>query len=121
MRDSPWKKRPQPLDHTVDIPPASTLPSLALLDRVLIPGGYLALTCFAAGAMGSELSDADLYRELHLQGGLAYTSESLRWIFSDLTEVELRRMHDEAPESALFGEEFLWAVLFRRDREPVSG
>jgi SAM-dependent methyltransferase len=90
---------------------------LALLDRVLAPGGYFALTCFAAGAMGSELPDADLYREGDLQGGLAYTPESLRWIFSDLTEVELRRMRDEPPESPRFGEAFLWTALLRREAE----
>ncbi|AEW99917.1 putative methyltransferase (plasmid) [Streptantibioticus cattleyicolor NRRL 8057 = DSM 46488] len=89
---------------------------LALLDRVLAPGGHLALTSFAVGeaGMGSELSDADLYRERDLQGGLAYTPDSLRWIFSDLMEVELRRMREEPPESALFGVAFLWTALFRR-------
>ncbi|GGO40750.1 methyltransferase [Streptomyces lasiicapitis] len=96
------------------LPPHRRVSYLALLDRVLAPGGHFALTCFAAGAMGSELPDADLYRESGLQGGLAYTPESLRWIFSELTEVELRRMRDESPESACFGEPFLWTVLFRR-------
>jgi hypothetical protein len=75
--------------------------------RVLAPGGHLALTCFAAGAMGSELPDVDLYRNARLDGGLAYTPESPRWIFADLTEVELRRMRDEPPESPRFGEPFL--------------
>jgi SAM-dependent methyltransferase len=88
---------------------------LALLDRLLAPGGHLALTCFAAGQMGSEVPDDELYRERQLGGGLAYTPESLRWIFSDLTEVELRRMRDEPAESEHFGEPFLWAALFRRD------
>lgn len=64
--------------------------------------------------MGSELSDAELYRRGRLDGGLAYAPESLRWIFSDLTEVELRRMRDEPAESPCFGEPFLWTALFRR-------
>ncbi|WP_329323424.1 MULTISPECIES: class I SAM-dependent methyltransferase [unclassified Streptomyces] len=116
-----------PYDLVVDsgcfhhLPPHRRVSHLALLDRLLTPGGHLALTCFAAGAMGSELSDADLYRELRLQGGLAYTPESLRRIFSELTEVELRRMRDESPESDLFGEAFLWTALFRRDAATVSG
>ncbi len=82
----------------------------------MAPGGHLALTSFAAGeaGTGSELADADLYRERALHGGLAYTPESLRWIFSDLVEVELRRMREEPPESALFGVTFLWTALFRR-------
>jgi SAM-dependent methyltransferase len=93
---------------------------LDLLDRLLAPGGHLALTCFAAGemgsdGMGSELPDAELYRERQLGGGLAYTPQSLRWIFSGLTEIDLRRMRDEPPESGYFGEPFLWTALFRRD------
>lgn len=94
---------------------------LALLDRVLAPGGHLALSCFASGAMGSELPDAQLYREGDLQGGLAYTPESLRWIFSDLTEVELRPMKDEPADSPYFGEAFLWVVLLRRETETAVG
>ncbi|WP_432590412.1 class I SAM-dependent methyltransferase [Streptomyces sp. HD1123-B1] len=99
------------------LPPHRRVSYLALLDRVLAPGGYLALTSFAAdeGGMGSELADADIYRERELRGGLAYTPESLRWIFSDLVEVELRRMREEPPESSLFGAAFLWTALFRRD------
>ncbi|MFJ4981327.1 class I SAM-dependent methyltransferase [Streptomyces coeruleorubidus] len=100
------------------LPPHRRISYLALLDDVLAPGGLFSLTCFAAGAdgMGSELSDADFYREANgLGGGLAYTPESLREIFSGLTEVELRRMRDEPEESACFGESFLWTALFRRD------
>ncbi|MGW1591399.1 class I SAM-dependent methyltransferase [Streptomyces sp. NPDC002386] len=111
-----------PYDLVVDsgcfhhLPPHRRVSYLALLDRALAIGGHLALTSFAAGeqGMGSELADADLYRERDLQGGLAYTPESLRRIFSDLTEVELRRMREEPPESALFGVSFLWTALFRR-------
>ncbi|MFI2261459.1 class I SAM-dependent methyltransferase [Streptomyces tubercidicus] len=100
------------------LPPHRRISYLALLDRALAPGGHLALTCFAAGEMGSELPDGDFYRQSRLHGGLAYTPESLRWIFSDLAEVELRRMHDEPPESPYFGEPFLWTALFRRDARP---
>ncbi|MFG2341059.1 class I SAM-dependent methyltransferase [Streptomyces yangpuensis] len=96
------------------LPPHRRVSYLALLDRLLAPGGHLGLTCFASGAMGSELPDAAFYREAGLQGGLAYTPESLRAIFADLTEVELRRMNDEPAGSALFGEPFLWTALLRR-------
>lgn len=101
------------------LPPHRRISYLALLDRCLTPGGHFALTCFAAGegGMGSELPDEELYRQGSLGGGLAYTDEELRGIFSvpDLTEIELRRMHDEAPGSPVFGESFLWAALFRRE------
>ncbi|WP_093714299.1 class I SAM-dependent methyltransferase [Actinacidiphila alni] len=95
------------------LPPHRRVSYLALLDRVLAPGGHLALSCFAAGAMGSELPDAAFYREGVLHGGLAYGPESLRRIFTGLTEVELRRMRDEPPDSPHFGEPFLWTALFR--------
>ncbi|SEL15789.1 class I SAM-dependent methyltransferase [Streptacidiphilus jiangxiensis] len=114
-----------PYDLVVDsgcfhhLPPHRRVGYLALLDRVLARGGHLALTVFAAGegGMGSELTDADLYRAGELQGGLAYNPEALRWIFSDLAEVELRRMREEPPESALFGVPFLWTALFRREAD----
>ncbi|HWM03842.1 MAG TPA: class I SAM-dependent methyltransferase [Actinophytocola sp.] len=96
------------------LPPHRRVSYRALLDRSLAPGGHLGLTCFAAGAMGSEVPDADLYRQGRLDGGLAFTREDLRWIFADLTEVELRRMHDEPAGSTCFGEPFLWTALFRR-------
>ncbi|MDK1475854.1 class I SAM-dependent methyltransferase [Streptomyces sp. 549] len=96
------------------LPPHRRVSYLALLDRALTPGGHFAMTCFAAGRMGSEVPDADLYRRLHLGGGLAYTDQSLRSIFSPLAVVESRAMRDEGPGSALFGEPFLWTVLFRR-------
>ncbi|BAJ32540.1 MULTISPECIES: class I SAM-dependent methyltransferase [Kitasatospora] len=111
-----------PYDLVVDsgcfhhLPPHRRISYLALLDRVLAPGGHLALTCFAAGegGMGSELPDADLYRTRDLAGGLAYTPAALRRIFGDLTEVELRRMRELPDEAELFGVPFLWTALFRR-------
>ncbi|GGU61109.1 methyltransferase [Streptomyces albospinus] len=99
------------------LPPHRRISYLALLDRALAPGGHFALACFAAGdqGMGSELPDTDFYRQSRLDGGLAYTPESLRHIFAGLTEREFRRMHDEPPESGHFGEPCLWTALFRRD------
>lgn len=95
------------------LPPHRRISYLALLDRALAPGGYFGLTAFTTDH-GSQRPDADFYRNPHLDGGLGYTPESLRWIFADLTEVELRRMRDEPPESGLFGVPFLWTALFRR-------
>ncbi|MEU0134772.1 class I SAM-dependent methyltransferase [Streptomyces sp. NPDC006296] len=100
------------------LPPHRRVSYLRLVERSLVPGGHLVLTCFASGAMGSELSDADLYGAAGLQGGLAYTPESLRWIFSGMEEVELRRMRDEPAGSPCFGEDFLWAALLRKPDGP---
>jgi len=91
---------------------------LALLDRVLAPGGHFALTCFTPGEpdTGSELPDAAFYRDARLHGGLAFSAESLRWIFSGLTEIEQRQMRDEPAESPYFGEPFLRTALFQRPK-----
>ncbi|MFD3514116.1 class I SAM-dependent methyltransferase [Streptomyces sp. NPDC058657] len=103
------------------LPPHRRISHLALLDRLLAPGGHFSLTCFAAGegGMGCEVPDAELYGQAapQLHGGLAYTPDALRRIFSavpGLEEVELRRMRDEPAASASFGESFLWTALFRR-------
>ncbi|SOD64256.1 Methyltransferase domain-containing protein [Streptomyces zhaozhouensis] len=102
------------------LPPHRRVSYLALVDRLLAPGGLLSLSCFAAGGMGSELPDEAFYRDASLYGGLAYSEENLRWIFSDLTAVRLRRMRDEPEESPHFGESFLWAALFRRPRPATA-
>ncbi len=101
------------------LPPHRRVSYLDLLDRVLAPGGHLALTCFAAGAMGSELPDEEFYRQGRLDGGLAYTPDALRWIFSDFTEIEVRRMEEQPSDAPVFGVPFLVAALFRRPAVPV--
>ncbi len=91
---------------------------LDLLDRHLAPGGWFGLSCFAAGedGMGTERPDAALYRDRTLHGGVAYTPDQLRHIFTGLplTETDLRRMRDEPADGPYFGASFLWTALFRR-------
>lgn len=99
------------------LPPHRRVSYQELLRRSLAPGGHFALTCFADGGAASELSDEEVYRAGGLQGGLAYTAGSLRWLFADLEEIELRRMRDEPDDSGRFGEPFLWTALFRRARD----
>lgn len=100
------------------LPPHRRISHLALLERLLAPGGYFSLVCFAAGRMGSELPDADLHRAGSLGGGLARTPEALRHVFAGLEETEPRAMRPQPPSSALFWEPFLWTALLRR---PVGG
>ena len=89
---------------------------LALLERHLKPGGHFGLACFAAGTgdpdSGTEVPDAQLYRDRSLHGGLAYTPDELRRLFGGYTEVELRPMR---AGTGLFGVPFLLAGLFRKD------
>jgi SAM-dependent methyltransferase len=95
------------------LPPHRRVSYLRLVERVLAPGGHLALTCFASGAMGSELPDERLYRDGSLHGGLAYSPAELRWIFSGLTEVEIRPMREQPEDGPLFGVPFLLTALFQ--------
>ncbi|CAM04781.1 methyltransferase family protein [Saccharopolyspora erythraea NRRL 2338] len=97
------------------LPPHRRVSYLELLDRLLVPGGHFGLACFASGAMGSELPDEEFYRRGSLEGGLAYTPEALRWIFTEYSEIELRAMAEQPPNSPLFGVPFLLAALFRRE------
>jgi SAM-dependent methyltransferase len=96
------------------LPPHRRISYLALLDRVLAPGGHLGLTCFAVGAMGCEVPDEQLYLDGRLHGGLAYTPDALRSIFRDFEEMQVRPMRELPPESPAFGASFLLTALFRR-------
>lgn len=51
---------------------------LELLDRALTPGGYFGLTCFAAGSMGAEITDWEVYRQRRMRGGLGSRRSSSR-------------------------------------------
>lgn len=96
------------------LPPHRRVSYLALLDRVLAPGGHLGLSCFASGAMGCELPDEQLYRDGRLHGGLAYTPDALRSIFSGFDEIDVRPMRELPPKSPVFGVPFMLTALFRR-------
>ncbi|MGV9263508.1 class I SAM-dependent methyltransferase [Kitasatospora sp. NPDC003701] len=96
------------------LPPHRRISYLALLERVLRPGGHLVVNAFAAGAMGSELPDEELYRNGRLDGGLAYTPDELRYLFSEFTEIEIRPMEPQGADSPLFGIPVLLSALFRR-------
>lgn len=98
------------------LPPHRRLSYRALLEATMRPGGRFGLACFAAGAMGSQAPDEDLYRDGSLAGGLGYSADELRHHLDWLTEVELRRMSSRAVGEATFGQDFLWAGLFERRR-----
>ncbi|HYQ74210.1 class I SAM-dependent methyltransferase [Cellulomonas sp.] len=121
-----WRPPAEPYDLVYDsgcfhhLPPHRRVSYRALLERTVRPGGRFGIACFAAGDGGHDdrggtgADDVDLYREGGLGGGLAYRAEDLRRAFGWLAEVELRRMRPAAGPGAAFGEDFLWAGLFRR-------
>jgi SAM-dependent methyltransferase len=80
----------------------------------LKPGGWFGLTCFRPEG-GSGLSDYEVYERRTLGGGLGYTEERLREIWSNgLTVRNIRQMKKPGAESGLFGEDFLWALLAQK-------
>lgn len=119
-----WTPPDEPYDVVYDsgclhhLPPHRRVSYRALLERTLRPGGRFGLACFAVGGhdgvTGSAVADTDVYRKRGLGGGLSYGADDLRRTFGWLTELELRRMRAAGPDQPVFGEEFLWAALFRR-------
>lgn len=85
-----------------------------LVVRALKPGGHFGLVCFRPEG-GSGYTDDEVYARGSLGGGLGYTEERLREIWSRGLEVRsIRQMRKPAADSGLFGEPFLWVMLARK-------
>jgi SAM-dependent methyltransferase len=85
-----------------------------LVVRALKPGGFFGLSCFRPEG-GSGYSDQQVYERGSIGGGLGYTDERLREIWSRGMDVRVvRRMNKPAAGSGLFGEDFLWVLLARK-------
>ncbi len=82
--------------------------------EALAPGGWFGLTCFRPEG-GSGYSDDEVYARRSLGGGLGYTQDRLREIWSGgLQVVSIRQMTKPDPASGLFGEPFLWSLWARK-------
>lgn len=80
--------------------------------RALAPGGRFGLVCFSPEG-GSGLTDREVYERRTLGGGLGYSEDRLRALWSDGFVVdELRPLRAGVP--GRFGEEFLTALLATR-------
>lgn len=85
-----------------------------LVARALRPGGWFGLTCFRPEG-GSGYSDQEVYERRSLGGGLGYTQERLREIWSGPLQVRVvRQMEQPGAGSGLFGERFLWVLLAQK-------
>jgi SAM-dependent methyltransferase len=85
-----------------------------LVVNALKPGGWFGLTCFRPEG-GSGLTDEEVYERGSLGGGLGYTEERLREIWSARLDVRVvRQMEKTAADSGLFGEPFLWVLLAQK-------
>jgi cyclopropane fatty-acyl-phospholipid synthase-like methyltransferase len=96
------------------VPPHRRQRYVDLVVGALRPGGWFGLTCFRPEG-GSGYSDDEVYERRSMGGGLGYTEERLREIWSAGLQVRaIRQMDEPAAESGLFGESFLWTVLAQK-------
>ncbi len=85
-----------------------------LVANALKSGGQFAMTCFRPEG-GSGLTDEQVYERGTLGGGLGYTDERLRDIWSTHFQIEsVRQMEKPSADSGLFGETFLWVMLAQK-------
>ncbi len=93
---------------------------IELIRKSLKCGGHFGLTCFAPGYSDEggptkEMTDWDVYREQTMNGGLAFSEEKVRALFSNYFEnLEFRRMASMSEGSELFGVRFLWTSLWKK-------
>ncbi|RIW37424.1 class I SAM-dependent methyltransferase [Bacillus salacetis] len=103
------------------IPPHRRMDYLTLVDSALKPGGCFALTTFMENGPlgGSSISDWEVYRQRSMRGGLGYSEEKLKSVFSRFEPIEIRDMRSIPAEESLFGVNGLRAALFRKpDKAP---
>ena len=103
------------------IPPHRRDQYVDLVANSLKPGGWFGLNCFRPEG-GSGYSDEEVYERRSMGGGLGYTEERLREIWSrqGLQVRVIRQMDKPGPGSELFGEDFLWVLLAQKITPPAQ-
>ncbi|MGP1908383.1 class I SAM-dependent methyltransferase [Metabacillus sp. JX24] len=91
--------------------PHRRLTYLQLLKKALKKDGRFGIVCFTTeGAAGTP--DWDVYRNGHLSGGIGYSEERFKEIFTkDFSIHTFRRMKKVRQPDKTFGEDFLWTSL----------
>jgi SAM-dependent methyltransferase len=96
------------------IPPHRRNQYVDLVVSALKPGGCFGLTCFRSEG-GSGFTDDEVYERRSMGGGLGYTEERLREVWSRGLQVRVvRQMLKPSADSGLFGESFLWVLLAQK-------
>jgi SAM-dependent methyltransferase len=96
------------------VPPHRRHQYVSLVAHALRPGGWFGLACFKPEG-GSGYSDAEVYERRSMGGGLGYTEERLREIWSGSMRIRLvRAMLEQSAGSAVFGRDFLWVLLAQK-------
>ena len=81
----------------------------------LARGGRFGIVAFAAGSMGSAATDLEIITSGEVEGGIGYSCEDLRMIFSTLEPIELRAQNPDV--RGAFSKDFLNAGLFGSQEE----
>ncbi|MBC7482241.1 MAG: class I SAM-dependent methyltransferase [Rhizobacter sp.] len=96
------------------LPPHRRRRYVKLVVDALRPGGWFGLTCFRPEG-GSGYSDDEVYAHRSLGGGLGYSEDRLRDIWSQGLQVRVvRQMVQPDAGSDLFGVDFLWVLLAQK-------
>lgn len=96
------------------LPPHRRRRYVELVVDALGPGGWFGLTCFRPEG-GSGYSDDEVYAHRSLGGGLGYSEDRLRDIWSQGLQVRVvRQMVQPDAGSDLFGVDFLWVLLAQK-------
>lgn len=100
------------------IAPHRRIDYVNLLNKALKPGGFFGITCFVENGIygGSTMTDWDIYRKRSIDGGLGYSPEKLKEIFTNFEVIEIRKMLDIKQPSDCFGISGLWTALFQKKK-----
>lgn len=99
------------------LPPHRRITYIELLKKILKPGGYFGLVCFAWGDdCADEVDDWEFYQQRR-RVGVAFSKERLIELFAPHFEiVEIRRYRNKVPDT-IQGLDFMWTCLFRTFRK----
>ncbi|MCL2512865.1 MAG: class I SAM-dependent methyltransferase [Oscillospiraceae bacterium] len=94
--------------------PHRRLTYLDLLDKVLISGGYLGLSCFAWGKnCADEVDDWEFYNS-GFHAGVAFTEGRLRGLFNKRYDTIYVREYKNGIRDTIQGLEFMLVCLFKK-------
>ena len=98
------------------LPPHRRKDYVELVGRALRPGGSYGLVCFRPDG-GSGYTDRQVYERGSLGGGLGYSADRLRaiWDRAPFSVRVLRQINKTDGQGPCFGEDFLWALLARKE------
>ena len=101
------------------LPPHRRITYIELLERILKPGGYFGLTCFAWGENCADEVDDWAFYEREFCAGVAFSEERLRELFGQWFDVvEIRKYKNHVPDT-IQGLQFMWVCLFKDRRIAV--